>query len=125
KDAGTLSSLVKKLHAPSAGSHGGAKLYQASPATFAVDGATLIIGTSQASLTAAIDRHSGGHGMTSSDFNAQLGSLPKDALISAVGNLQGVLSSPKAAKARSVPWVAELRGYGFSASAGSGGLTFQ
>jgi hypothetical protein len=125
KDAGTLNGLVKKLHVQSSGSHAGATLYQAGTAAFAVQGATLLIATTQASLTAALDRHSGSHGMTASSYNSMLGSLPKDALVNAGGSLNGVLNTAKTAKARRVPWVAALNGYGLAITAGSSALNFQ
>jgi hypothetical protein len=124
RDAGTLSSLVKELHLSQVGSHDGATPYQVSTLTLAVDGATLVAGGSTSTVDAALDRHSGGGGMTIGEFNSELGNLPKDALISAVGNLGPTLSaSPRTAKARSVPWVAALHGVAISAR--SGGLTFQ
>jgi hypothetical protein len=43
----------------------------------------------------------------------------------AFGNLSTVLAQPSAAKARQVPWVAALRGYGASVSASSAGLSFR
>jgi hypothetical protein len=125
KDASTLSTLITKLRLPRVGTHDGATLYGSPTATFAVDGATVLAGTSQATVNSALDLHAAGRGITSADYNSDLGTLPKNALISAFGNLSGVLSSPSAAKARRVPWVAALRGYGISISAGSGGLTFQ
>jgi hypothetical protein len=126
KDAGTLSSLVKKLHLSQVGSHDGATLYQTSGLTLAVDGATVLAGGSTASVDQALDRHVKGGGLNSADYNRDLGTLPKDALIEAVGNLGGILSSsPSAAKALRIPWVAALRGYGVAVSASAGGLTLQ
>jgi hypothetical protein len=125
KDAGTLQSLLKKLHLTQMGTHRGATIYQVGTLTLAVDGATVVAGSSAESLNAALDRHAAGSGMSSADYNRALGSLPKNALIEAVGNLTGVLSSPSAAKARSIPWVAALRGYGIAISASSTGLSFQ
>lgn len=123
KDAGVLSSLVRKLGLHQTGSHDGATLYGSRATTVAIDGATLVGGTRVAVL-AALDRHARGQGMSPSDYNAELGSLPKSSLINAFGDLSGLLGSPKAAEARSIPWVAALRSYGVSISAGSGGLTF-
>ena len=127
KDGGKLSALIKKLggfHA--AGSHDGATLYQAGGSTtFAVDGATLVVGPSPAEVDAALDRHAHAGGITSSQFAQAFTGLPQNSLIHAFGNLAGVLARPSAAKARQVPWVAALRGYATSISANSSGLTFQ
>ena len=41
------------------------------------------------------------------------------------GNLDAVLSSGRSARARAIPWVAALRGYGATIQAGSSGLTIQ
>lgn len=126
KDASALSALVSKLRLHSSQSYDGATLYDlSSGATLAVDGATAVLANSPEEVMVGLDLHAHGGGMTASDYNSDLGTLPKNALIDAFGNLSGVLSSPSAAKARSVPWVAALRGYGVSISAGSGGLTFQ
>src|SRR5579864_2307730 len=125
KSAGTLSTLIKKLHLARSGSHDGATLYQVSALTLAVDGATLVAGGSAATVSAALDRHSSGGGMSMADYDRDLGDLPTHALMDAVGNLSGLLSSPSAAKARSVPWVAALRGYGVAISASQHGLTLQ
>jgi hypothetical protein len=125
KDAGTLNSLIKKLRLSQSATHAGAAIYQVGDLTLAVDGATLVAGTAPASVNAALDRHAANGGMSTGDYDRDLGSLPKNALIEAVGNLTGVLSAPSAAKARSVPWVAALRGYGVAISASSHGLSFQ
>jgi hypothetical protein len=126
KDAGTLSSLIQKLHLRSAGSHGGATLYRASSFTLAVAGATLIGGGSPALVDAAIDRHAAGSGMSAAAYDSELGSLPRNGLFEAAGNLTSVLSSSaRAGKALSIPWVAALRGYGVAITAGPGGLTFR
>src|SRR5947209_85193 len=53
KDAGKLSALVQKLHLQSSGSHDGATLYSGSlGSTFAVDGATAVLGGSAARRSA-------------------------------------------------------------------------
>jgi Protein of unknown function (DUF3352) len=127
KDGGKLSALLKKLGGfHSAGSHDGATLYQAGGSTtFAVDGATLLVGLSPAEVDAALDRHAHGGGITSSQYTQAFTGLPQNSLIEAFGNLAGVLARPSAAKARQVPWIAALRGYATSISANSSGLTFQ
>lgn len=127
KDAGKLSGLLKKLPGlRSSGSHDGATLYEAGSGTkLAVDGATALIGGSAAEVSAALDRHAHGSGISSTAFSAAFAGLPQDGLVQIFGNLSGVLSAPSAAKARQIPWVAALRGYAASISAGSSGLTFK
>ncbi|HTX33124.1 MAG TPA: hypothetical protein VMD09_17220 [Solirubrobacteraceae bacterium] len=126
KDAGTLSSLIKKLQFRASGRHGGATLYQASNFTLAVAGATLIGGESPAVVDAAIDRHASGSGMSAALYDSELGSLPRNGLVEAAGNLTSVLaSSARTSKALSIPWVGALRGYGVAITAGSGGLSFR
>jgi Protein of unknown function (DUF3352) len=126
KDAGKLSALIKKLGLRSAGSHSGATLYQSSSGTtsVAIDGATLVFAPSSSLVTAALDRHSNGGGFSNDQANKDLSGLPKGALIQAVGNLSSVLSTPRAAKARQIPWVAAIRGYGTAISASNSGLSF-
>jgi hypothetical protein len=126
KDSSTLDSLIKKLRLHRAQTYRGAALYDLSTATLAVDGATVLASTSPEEVMSALDRHANGAGMTSADFDRELGSLPKSGLVDAVGNLAAILAgSSGAAKARSVPWVAALRSYGVAVSAGSRGLSFQ
>ncbi len=126
KDAGKLSALLKKLGGlRSAGSHDGATLYEAGGATFAVDGATLLVGLTPTVVDAALDRHAHGGGITASQYAQAFTGLPQNSLFEAFGNLAGVLSRPSAAKARQVPWIAALRSYATSISANSSGLTFQ
>jgi Protein of unknown function (DUF3352) len=126
KDAGKLSALIKKipgLH--KAGSHDGATLYQVKGSTtFAVNGPTIVIGASPTAVDSALDRHAHGGGITGSQYAEALAGLPQNSLIEAFGNLAGVLSAPGAAKARQVPWVAALRGYAFTVTANSSGLSF-
>jgi hypothetical protein len=127
KDQSKLSSLIKKLGGfHSAGSHDGATLYQAGGSTtFAVDGATVVVGATSTVVDAALDRHAHGGGITSAQYAQAFTGLPQNALVEAFGNLTDVLAKPSAAKARQVPWVAALRGYATSISADSSGLTFQ
>jgi hypothetical protein len=125
KDAGKLRSLIKKLRLQSAGTHDGATLYRAGAGALAIDGPTLVFGLSPASVTTALDLHARGSGISPAQYSSAVAGLPQNTLIETFGNLTGVLSSPSAAKARLVPWVAALRGYAASISATTSGLTFQ
>jgi hypothetical protein len=126
KDAGKLNELITKLlHGTgSLGKRDGASLYQLGPVALAVDGATAVIGTSD-SVTAALDRHAHGGGFTQAELSQDTAGLPRDTLMEAFGSLTGVLSGPNAAKARMVPWVGAIRGYGAAISVTSSGITFQ
>ncbi len=127
KDATKLTALVKKLpgiHA--AGSHAGATLYNTGgAATVALSGATLVFASDPAIVNAALDRHAHGGGLSSAEISRETAGLPQDTLFEMFGNLSSVLSSASAAKARAVPWVAALRGYGAAISANASGLTFR
>ncbi len=125
KDAGKAKSLIEKMPGMKAtGSHNGATLYTDGSTCIALDGATLLLAPSTAQLTAALDRHTHGGGITSSQYSQAFAGLPAAALVRVFGNLTAVLSSPSAAKARQVPWVAALRGYATTVTASASGLGF-
>jgi hypothetical protein len=127
KDAAKLKSLITKAvsGSHSVGSHEGVTLYEGKGAgAYAVDSATLISGTSLALVTAALDRHAHGGGITSSQYRNAMSGLPQDALVKTFGNLTGALSQASAANARKVPWVAALKAYSATVTAGSAGLSF-
>jgi hypothetical protein len=125
KDAGALGRLVKKGGLHRSGSHDGATLYESGSATFAVDGATLLIASTPAEMTRALDRHAHGGGLGQADYTRAVSGLPQNALVEAFGDLTGVLSTPRAATARRVPWVSALRGYAAAINASANGLSFQ
>jgi hypothetical protein len=125
KDSATLNNLVKKLHLPAGQTIDGAKVYNVSTASLAVDGSTLVLAASPAAVKSALDLHAHGGGLTTADQDHAMGNLPRDSLIQAFGDLTAVLSSPSTAKARQVPWVKALRGYGVSIGAEPTGLNFQ
>jgi hypothetical protein len=125
KDAGTLKSLITKttkgVH--QGGSHDGATLYASNGSgAFALDGATLIAASTQQLLTAALDRHAHGGGITTDQYSKAFTSLPQNGVIKVFGNLSSVLSQPSAANARRVPWVAALKAYAATVTASSSGL---
>jgi hypothetical protein len=122
KSAGKLKALITKLHLPASGSHDGAQLYSAGGAAFAVDGATVLIGASPATVDAALDRHARGGGVSGAERASETAGLPSGSALEAFGSLANVLSSPRSAKARRVPWVAAIRGYGVAVSSTSSGL---
>lgn len=107
------------------GSHGGATLYTGrdGSSVLAVDGATLVIADTQALVTAALDRHANGGGMTQSAYNQLTAGLPAGALVDVSGNVKALLATPQAAKARLVPWVAAINSYGVAISTTSTGMS--
>lgn len=125
--ASKLSGLVKKVgHVQAAGSHDGAKLYTSSGGgAIAIDGPTIVFAKSLADLTGALDRHAHGGGITESQYSTAVTGLPSDAAVHLYGNLASALSTPQAATARRVPWVAALRSYGATFGYSTGGLTVQ
>ncbi len=127
RSSSALDSLVKKLapHARSVGTRDGAKLYRLGGAAFALDGATVLIGSTPAEVIAALDRHAHNQGMTTATYDSAVAGLPKNSVIQVFGNLSGVLSEPSAATARRIPWVAALRGYAAAVSASGSGLSFR
>jgi hypothetical protein len=126
KSASGLKSLISKvIHgAPSAGTRDGATLYQLGQVTLAIDGATAILGTAP-TVSAALDRHAQHTGFTSAELASDTAGLPQSTLMEAFGSLTDVLAQPSAAKARGVPWVAAIRGYGAAISVTSTGISLQ
>jgi hypothetical protein len=125
--AAKLSALLKKIPGLSpVGTHAGATLYRlGSTAALAVSGATLVIGSSTTNVNAALDRHAAGGGFSAAEYARLSAGLPQDTLMSAFGDLSTVLSTNRAAKARSVPWVGAVHGYAASINATGGGISFQ
>src|SRR5205823_14772537 len=76
-------------------------------------------------MTSALDRHANSGGISQNDYGRAVAGLPQNALVEAFGNLTGVLSTPRAANARKVPWVGALRGYAAAINASANGLSFQ
>lgn len=125
KDKGKLSKLVdkaKKDGSKSDGDHKGYKLYRDNNTEIGVNGDTVVLGDSKAMLQSAIDNSDGGSALGESDFDGAVGNLDKNALLVGYGDATGLLKSPRAQKAITVPWVAALKKYAFAASATSQGL---
>lgn len=123
KDAAKLKALLGKLHLPRTGSHDGATLYSAGQAAVANDGPTVMIARSATVLDAALDRHARHQGFDASAYARATTGIPSNGLITAFGDLTPLLSTPQAAKARLVPWVAAITGYGASVTSGAHGAT--
>ena len=127
KDESKLKALLGKIPGlRQTGSHDGATLYgNGTSSAAAVDGATLVLAPTPAEVNSALDRHANGGGAGESTFSKDTKGLSQDSLVEMFGDLSGPLSQPRAAKARNVPWVAALRGYGAAISASGSGLTIQ
>ena len=121
-----LQKLIGDLKgATKSGTHDGATMYQLGKASFATDGALVLISNSPATITAALDRHSSGAAvLTAADYDRDTSGLPDDPLISMVGDMQSVLDTPKAATALKVPWVEALKSYGVAFSGSSRQVSF-
>ncbi|HET9102476.1 MAG TPA: hypothetical protein VFN55_03920 [Solirubrobacteraceae bacterium] len=120
-----LSALLRKLHGLSrTGRHDGATLYAlGGSGALAVDGPTVLLARSAADVTAALDRHAHGGGLTSAQHTADVQGLDGQAAIQVFGDLQAILNTPGAARARRDPWVGALRTYGVTMSFARAGLT--
>ena len=125
RSAQRLSALLHKLHGLSrTGTHDGATLYAlGGSGALAVDGATVLISRSPADVTAALDRHAHGGGLTAAQHSADVQGLDGQAAIQVFGDLQAVLNTPSAASAKRDPWVGALRTYGVTLSFARSGLT--
>lgn len=87
------------------------------------DGDMAVIADSAELLEAALERHDGDDHLTQDEFDDALGDLDRDALIRVTGDLQAALEGqPKAAAARSVPWLGSVRRYAAVAYARDDGL---
>jgi len=125
-DAGKLSALVAGLHGlQEAGTQDGAKLYRASGVALALAGPTLLLARTQAAVIAALGRHAHSQGIGSGQYAATVSGLDQNATMDVFGSLTSALSTPSAAKARRIPWVAALRSYVVSVSATASGLTLK
>ncbi|MFZ0042416.1 MAG: DUF3352 domain-containing protein [Solirubrobacteraceae bacterium] len=122
KSQAKLDALITKLRLGlrPAGTHDGATLYTAGSAALATQGATLLFSQSLSNIEQALDRHDNHQGFNTSDYQTATTGIGKNALIQVFGSLTNVLSMPSAAKARAVPWVAAIKGYGASITASKG-----
>lgn len=126
KDAGKLRALLGKLQGlPKLGTRDGATLYGSSGFGLAVDGATLLFSPTPSIISDALDRHAHGGGIGAAELSQETAGLPSSSLMEIFGNLSQVLATPSLAKARLVPWVAALRGYGVALTASASGIAMR
>jgi hypothetical protein len=122
--AAKLATLLK----PSTGAHrsgtdGSFSMYNAGAGTtIAVSGPTVVLGLSPTDVRSALARHAEGAGFSAAEYTSLTSGLPRTGLIQAFGDLSGVLSNPRAAKARTIPWVGAIHGYGVTVGAQGSGL---
>lgn len=108
-----LSALIHKIPGTEArGSADGAKLFSLGTLEIAQTGPTLLLSGTPGELQTALARHAHGAGVTTAEASRLTAGLPAQPLLEAFGDLRAVLSTPQAAQARQVPWVAAIRGYG-------------
>lgn len=90
-----------------AGDDHGAKLYTRRGHAYAVRDRTVLVADRMADVKAALARQGNGT-MTPDDFAHAAAGLPQSALVRFEYNVPALLSSPRAAKAKRIPWVAAL-----------------
>lgn len=125
KDEGKLDGILKKQEVKEVGEKDGFKLYEdTEDGDFAArKDAVIVFADTREVLEAAVEQRGREDRLREDDFNAALDDLPEDALVRVYGDLQGILeSSPDAAAARKVPWVAALRTFGFTLAAQDDGI---
>lgn len=126
KSATKLTALLGKLQGlRSAGTHDGPKLYAGGGVAVAAAGPTLILSRSTSDLETALDRHAHQQGFSSADYARATTGIGPSGAVEMFGDLANVLAAPSAAKARRVPWVAAIRGYGVSIGSSPAGVTIQ
>ncbi len=127
KDASKLNALLSKSSSgdKKIGSHDGATLYRSRDGSTiaAVDGPTLVAADTQALVTAALDRHKNGGGMTLAQYNQQISGLPSGSLVHISGNVQPLLATQQTAQARQIPWVAAIKSYAVAMNPTSNGIS--
>jgi hypothetical protein len=127
KSASKLNALVNKKGSgdKKIGSHDGVTLYRTNDGTGvgAVDGPTLIAGDTEAQVDAALDRHKNGGGLSESQYDQEISGLPSQSIVRVAGNVAALLATPQAAKARQIPWVAAIKGYGVAINPTANGLS--
>ena len=113
--AAALGHLVRDLRGTrQTGRHDGATLYSIDGrAAFAVDGPLLLVSQNAANLSAALDRRQNGDGFTAAEFARDTAGLPHSQF-SIAGDPAALLDRPQDARARTVPWVGAIDGYGVS-----------
>jgi hypothetical protein len=126
KSASRLAALIGKLPtAHATGTDDGAKLYSLGTLAAAVSGPTIIAASSPLVLRQALARQAQGQGFTAAEYAEATTGIAPNGAVEMFGDLTGVLSAPSDVVALRVPWVAALRGYGASVTAGTSGVTMQ
>lgn len=123
--ASKLQAVLQKIPKLSkSGTAAGASFYSVgSTASIGVKGSTLVLAPTQQDVQAAFQRAASGGGFSATEYRELTSGLPADPLISAFGDLRGVLASGSAAPARAIPWVAAVKGYGVALNATASNVT--
>jgi hypothetical protein len=117
-----IKALISRLSAGGVrqmGLRDGATLYAEAGVSLAVSGGTIILGTSQAEVADALDRHAHGGGITPAQYDQAASGLGEEAFVTAIGDPRDVLrnsrgglfGAPFRTLART-PWVSAIRDYG-------------
>jgi Protein of unknown function (DUF3352) len=126
KDGDKLEDVLKKSGAKEVGDKSGAKIYENSGSTFAIQDDVLVVADTRKSLEAAIDTHEGDDHFDEDTFNKALDGLPDKALARVYADVQGLLQAdPDTKDAQKVEWVSALRTLGLTAVAESDSLAFE
>jgi hypothetical protein len=105
KDEGAAKKLIQRT-ATKAPSIEGAEVYRtAGGQTLAFKNGTLVFGTTEVDLTAALKRAAGSDHLTEQDFNARLGNLGKDSLVRVIGDSQAVYRGPRGQVSRNLRFI--------------------
>jgi hypothetical protein len=119
KDGGKLKDLAERTHATKEGDKDGGTIYRDNQGgEFAIKGDTLVVAGSRAQLEEALARRADGKGLSRESFDDSVQDLPSTALVRGFFDIGGLVrTSPRAAQARRIPWVAALGSLGFSVRA--------
>jgi hypothetical protein len=120
-----LQTLLQKIpKITKSGAANGATFYNTGgAATVGVKGTTLVLAETQQNVQAAFQRAAGGSGFSAAEYHELTSGLPADPLVTAFGDLRGVISSGSAAAARAIPWVGAVKGYGVALNTTASNLT--
>ena len=124
--AAKLSALAGKISGlHGAGTRDGAKLFSANSVAAAISGPTLLLSGTLPDVEAALDRHAHQQGFTAAQYAQETSGISTSAKVQMFGDLRSVLATPSAVKARTVPWVAAIKGYAVSVGSTATAVTMR
>jgi len=123
RDADKLEEIIKnEKTVKEIGESGGATLYQDDDTFAAVKDDVVVFADSREDVEAALERAAGDQGLDSATMEESLGDLAGDPLVRVFGDIRALLSTPDAAQARRVKWVAALETFGVTADVTDAGV---